>query len=111
MRFLKFALVALLVTGSASSLFAADAEKKKKKEKKPDIEAMFKQLDTSNDGKLTLTEFKEFKFPGKKTPKNAPTLEELFKKLDADKNDSVSLEEFKKLPEVMKGEKKKDKAK
>jgi Ca2+-binding EF-hand superfamily protein len=58
--------------------------------KKPDPEAQFKRLDTNNDSKLTVEEFK-----GKRTGDKATKAEEQFKKRDKNGDGFLSLEEFK----------------
>lgn len=58
---------------------------------RPNPEQIFKKLDTSADGSLSLEEFKAGPM-GKKDPAKA---EEIFKKSDADKDGKVTLEEFK----------------
>lgn len=60
--------------------------------KRPPPEEVFKKLDTSGDGTLSLDEFKAGPMAQKKPDK----AEEIFKKIDADSNGSVTLEEFKK---------------
>lgn len=60
--------------------------------KRPDPEQVFKKLDSSADGSLSIEEFKAGPM-GKKDPAKA---EEIFKKSDADKDGKVTLEEFKK---------------
>jgi Ca2+-binding EF-hand superfamily protein len=71
---------------------------------KHDMAALFKKLDTNNDGKLTRDEF--MKLPdalGRKPSaagKHQQMLGKLFDKLDADGNGTLTLEEFRKLPQV-----------
>lgn len=76
---------------AASLSYGEDAPAKPDKPKHPTPEEMFKKLDTSNDGSLTLEEFKASP-KGQKDPAKA---EERFKKMDTDSNGTVSLEEFK----------------
>jgi Ca2+-binding EF-hand superfamily protein len=90
---------------------ADDKAEKKNKKKGPDIEAIFKKLDTNNDGKLSAAEFakageelrkKKDGEAAKKPAKANRFGEALFAKLDADKNGSLSLDEFRKVIDVMK---------
>jgi Ca2+-binding EF-hand superfamily protein len=82
----------------------AGAEGAQPKHAKHDMAALFKKLDTNNDGKLTRDEF--MKLPevlGRKPTaagKHQQMLAKLFDRLDADGNGTLSLEEFRKLPEV-----------
>jgi len=100
---------------TAALLFAPGAaEAGKAKKKGGDLEAMFKKLDTDNDGKLSAAEFSKIELKKKKdgqAPKNpgkaAKKIDAIFKKLDTNKDGSLSLEEFKKLNEVKKEKKKK----
>ncbi len=126
------ALKTLVITaGLLLTTTAADAaDKKAKKAKKPadTTSALFKKLDTNNDGKLSTAEFAKLKEvskaikaanpkkkakpakakkankvakpkkAGKKTDKSAA----LFKKLDTDNNGSLSSTEFAKLKETKK---------
>lgn len=127
-----FALKTLVITaGLLLTATATDAaDKKAKKAKKPAdaTAALFKKLDTNNDGKLSTDEFSKLaevkktlkaanpkkkakpakakkankvakpKKAGKKTDKSAA----LFKKLDTDNNGSLSSTEFAKLNETTK---------
>jgi Ca2+-binding EF-hand superfamily protein len=98
----------------ASSARADDDPKPAKKGKQPDPEAMFKRLDTNNDGKISKEEFAKFaeimrekvkeKAKGKNAGKGADAI---FARLDANGDGYLSLEEFKKISEMR--QKKKDK--
>jgi len=84
------------------------------KKKGGDLEAMFKKLDTNNDGKLSAAEFSKIELKKKKdgqAPKKpgkaAKKIDAIFKKLDTNNDGSLSLDEFKKLNEVKKEIKKK----
>src|SRR5207249_5007874 len=97
----------LLVAGTAE---AADKAAKQAKKKGNDVAAMFKKLDTNNDGKLSAAEFskielkkkKEGAAPAKANKKGNKKADALFSKLDANKDGSLSLDEFKKLNEAKK---------
>jgi hypothetical protein len=58
---------------------------------RPAPEEVFKKLDTSGDGTISLDEFKA----GPMAQKNPQKAEEIFAKIDIDSNGSVTLEEFK----------------
>ena len=71
-------------------------------------EAIFKKLDTNNDGKLSRDEFAKL---GEhlKTKGKGKGLEKLFTKLDTNNDGFLSLEEFKKVTELRKKKKGEDK--
>jgi hypothetical protein len=76
---------------AASLSYGEDAPAKPDKAKRPNPEAMFKKLDTSGDGSLSLDEVKASP-KGQKDPAKA---EGHFKKMDGDSSGGVSLDEFK----------------
>ena len=76
---------------AASFSYGEDAPAKPEKRKAPDPEMIFKKLDTTADGSLSLDEFKASP-RGQKDPAKA---EEAFKKMDKDSSGGVNLEEFK----------------
>ena len=79
---------------------AGDGDKAKPKR---NPEMLFKKLDTNNDGKLTLDEFKKLGElrKGKENGKGGgKMLDKLFQRLDADKDGTLSLAEFKKIGEL-----------
>jgi hypothetical protein len=61
------------------------------KRERPTPEAIFKKLDTNNDGELSLDEFKA----GPRGQKDPAKAEEIFKKIDTNGDGKVTLEEFK----------------
>jgi Ca2+-binding EF-hand superfamily protein len=118
-RILSLAIALGLVLGLGSVGNAAEEKKKKKKKEAPDFSAIFKKLDTNNDGKLSKDEFSAFKglHEPKKEGKEPKGLAELrgtwFTKLDTNNDGSVDAKEFAKIKEVIaanKPEKKKKKA-
>ena len=103
-KLLVFAAVAAALTLVAPFASAADPAKAKAK-KKPAAAApaadndQFKKLDTNNDGKLSLDEFKTM-FETKTTSKGkkgGPDPFKLFTQLDANSDNSLSAAEFKNL--------------
>ncbi len=58
-------------------------------------EERFKKLDTDNNGKLSLVEFKAGPIVQKIEEKHPGAAEKMFKKIDKDNDGSISLEEFK----------------
>ena len=76
---------------AASVSDAADADKKKGKR---DPQAIFKRLDSNNDGKLSKEEFSKF---GKGD--NATKADKFFGKLDTNSDGSLSADELKKIGE------------
>jgi len=99
------------ILGAATAILtltptAADAGKPKKGDK---LEALFKKLDTNNDGKLSPAEFARMsgvkntaKESSAKPGKGGKKTEALFKKLDADNDGFLSLDEFRKIKELKK---------
>jgi Ca2+-binding EF-hand superfamily protein len=67
-----------------------EAAKGEKKEGKKDPAEAFKKLDTNNDGKISLEEFKA----SPAGQKDATKAEEIFGKKDKDSDKNLSLEEF-----------------
>jgi Ca2+-binding EF-hand superfamily protein len=110
-------LTALSVAGFlfTSAARADDPPKPAKKGKQPDPEAMFKRLDTNNDGKISKEEFAKFaemmrekaKEKGKGKNTGGKGADAIFARLDANGDGYLSLEEFKKISEMR--QKKKDK--
>lgn len=76
---------------AASISYGEDAPATPEKHKAPDPEMIFKKLDTTADGSLSLDEFKASP-RGRKDPEKA---EQAFKKMDKDSSGGVSFEEFK----------------
>ena len=76
---------------AASLSYGEDAPAKPDKAKRPNPEAVFKKLDTSADGSLSLDEFKA----SPRAQKDLAKAEEHFKKMDADSSGGVSFDEFK----------------
>lgn len=81
--------LAVLALGTSLS-FAADEKKPGEEKKKADPAEAFKKLDTNNDGKVSLEEFKA----GPAGKKDAAKAEEIFGKRDKDGDKNLSLEEF-----------------
>jgi Ca2+-binding EF-hand superfamily protein len=80
---------------------SAYAEEKTKGGPKHNLEAVFKKLDTDNDGQLSMDEFKKLADLGKGKLKEKPgLLVKMFHRLDTNKDGSLSLAEFKKLGEL-----------
>lgn len=75
----------------AAEKAAGDKTAQKEEGPRRDPEAMFKKLDTNNDGSISKEEYLAGPF-GKR---DATRAEESFKKRDKDGNGSLSLEEFK----------------
>lgn len=118
LRLFTIAAVSVILAFAPTARADDKADKKKNKKKGPDIEAIFKKMDTNSDGKLSPAEFakagdelrkKKDGEAAKKPAKANRFGEALFAKLDADKNGSLSLEEFRKVREVMKEAKAKKK--
>jgi Ca2+-binding EF-hand superfamily protein len=104
---LSFAAGALFV--AAPAVHAEDAPKKAHKS----TEERFKAMDTDNDGKVTLAEFKashKNKAGASEADAKAADAkaEEYFKKIDANGDGSITLEEMKAFAEKAKAEHKKD---
>lgn len=74
----------LAVAILAFSVFTSVSAQQKKK---PNLEKVFKKLDTNEDGFITVEELEA----NEKTQKMAKR----FSKIDTDKNEKISLEEFK----------------
>ncbi|MFT3880546.1 MAG: EF-hand domain-containing protein [Gemmatales bacterium] len=111
---MKALLTLALVLGTATIAFAGDDDKgsKNKGKGRPgfgDPAAMFKKLDTNNDGKLSKEEFSKFrdnvpeKLKGKTGGKggNGQLSDKLFDMMDTNKDGYISLDEYKKMREKM----------
>jgi Ca2+-binding EF-hand superfamily protein len=108
--FSLLSVIALLAVTWGLLAMPATAEAGKGKKKKGDVTAVFKKLDTDNDGKLSKEEFSKFTGLGKKTKApSAKRLDRMFSQLDTNNDGFISLEEFKKISD-MKGKKGKKKA-
>lgn len=93
-----------------TSVGAADEQKDKKR----DPAALFKKLDTNNDGKISKDEFLKIadkikaKAGDDKAAKVTQALQKIFSKLDTNNDGYLSLEEFKAFKGLGKGKKKPD---
>jgi Ca2+-binding EF-hand superfamily protein len=91
---------------------AATAKDKAKGKKNKGAEAMFKKLDTNNDGKLSREEFakitelrKKKGTEGATAKKGGKRIDKLFDRLDTNKDGFLSLEEFKQMHQGRKAKK------
>ena len=105
----KLSLIALLAVFTLSGSGEARAQKPRRPGVgNRDPEALFKKLDTNNDGKLSRDEFKKFvEMMAQKSEKlkDKPELidkvvDRLFEKLDANGDGFISKDEFKKIREL-----------
>src|SRR5262245_49742616 len=87
--------------GAALLISPAAAEAKAKAGPRHHLAALFTKLDTNQDGRLSLDEFKKLSDLGKGKLKNKPKrLEKLFRRLDANQDGSLSPQEFKGLAKL-----------
>ena len=99
--------VALMLGLGFTAMARADDETKPDstppgKGKKMDLEALFKKLNTTGDGKLTREQFFKLgeQLKGKAAERfkgNAKAMDKMFNNLDTDGDGTLSLEEFKKF--------------
>ena len=106
-----FRLLAMLSLTGLLAVSTARADDKPKGDKakcKVDAEALFKRLDTNEDGKLSKEEFAKFgekarekiKEKGKGKNANGQGVDALFKRLDTNSDGYITLDEFKKLHDI-----------
>ena len=88
-------ILALVLSGCVgiTGAFGADANKKAAK-KTNKLEALFKKLDSNNDGKLSLEEFRKIVEYNPKLKEKPAAVDKRFTKLDKNGDGSLSLEEF-----------------
>lgn len=87
-------LAGVLVTMLALCLVWSDATAQDVKKGKVDVEAIFKKLDTNNDGKLQRDEFLKMADSFKNKEKAREKLTNTFAMIDADKKGFLSREQF-----------------
>ncbi|MFV9552023.1 EF-hand domain-containing protein [Algibacter sp. PT7-4] len=76
----------------AFAFFACSFSAQSQEKKAPNIDKRFKKIDTNDDGKITLDEFKAVK---RKNEVPTDQLENRFKRMDQDSDGFVTLEELK----------------
>jgi Ca2+-binding EF-hand superfamily protein len=99
-RFVILSMIGMVALAWNLAVAPAPASAAEGKKKKTDLEALFKKLDTNNDGKLSKEEFAKIAELGKKKGAKSKRIDQLFQKLDTNNDGSLSLEEFKKIREV-----------
>jgi Ca2+-binding EF-hand superfamily protein len=91
-------LAGLLLVALTVGLLMGGAEAQDTKKSKLDVDAIFKKLDTNNDGRLQRDEFLKMAERFKEKDKAREKLTMTFEKLDTDKK-GLSIEQFRKYLE------------
>jgi hypothetical protein len=87
---------ALVLVINPATADEAQGKGKGKGRKKANLETVFKKLDTNNDGKVSLDEFKQGRLAQRiKQRRGEEAVDKLFKAMDTDGDGNLTLDEFK----------------